>query len=90
MCWVVGSLLIERVAWKPLRFGMTTSISIRSGQFALADFHARGAVLGGDGLMAEFLDDAADAHQLRRRIVDDQDAGHLVFPGNLVDCSGAA
>jgi hypothetical protein len=30
--------------------------------------------------VAEFLDDAADAHQLRRRIVDDQDTGHAVFP----------
>jgi hypothetical protein len=29
------------------------------GQFALADFDARGAVLGGNGLVAEFFDDAA-------------------------------
>src|ERR1700675_3609006 len=28
---VVGSLLIARVAWKPLRPGMTTSMRIRSG-----------------------------------------------------------
>ena len=87
MCLVVGSRVIERVAWKPLRFGITTSIRIRSGNSRLADFNAGGAVFGGQRLVAEFFDDAADAHQLRRRIVDDQDASHVVFPGSRIDCS---
>ena len=36
MCLVLASRVIERVAWKPLRFGMTTSIRIRSGISRLA------------------------------------------------------
>src|SRR5690606_3726711 len=36
MCFVLGSRVIERVAWKPLRFGITTSIRSRSGSSRLA------------------------------------------------------
>src|SRR5690606_34034224 len=36
MCLMVGSREIERVAWKPLRFGITTSMRIRSGSSRLA------------------------------------------------------
>jgi len=71
--------VIERVAWNPLRLGITTSIRIRSGSSRLAAYSRR-PVFGGDGFMAELLDDAADAHQLRRRIVDDQNARHVVPP----------
>ena len=48
------------------------------GHLALGDFDAGGAVFGGERLVAELLDDAADAHQLGGRIVDDQDACHGV------------
>src|SRR6187402_2927488 len=55
------------------------------GNLALGDFHALRAVLGRDGLMAQFLDDALDAQQLRRRIVDDQDTSHSLSPGTRPD-----
>src|SRR5579859_6335031 len=44
-------------------------------------FHARCAIFRGKRLVPELFDDALDAQQLRRRIVDDQDTCHKVeFP----------
>ena len=60
---------------------MTTSIRIMSGSLALGRLDAGGAVFGGQRFVAEFFDDAADAHQLGGRIVDDQDARHWFSPG---------
>jgi len=41
-------------------------------------FHARRAIGRGEDLMPQLLDDALYAQQLRRRVVDDQDACHGV------------
>jgi hypothetical protein len=48
------------------------------GKLALRGFDAGGAVLCGDRGVAELLDDAGDAGDLRRRIVDDENACHGV------------
>src|SRR5690606_13023949 len=50
------------------------------GQVFLRGPHAGGAVLGRDRFVPELLDDAADAHQLRGRVVDDEDARHSDTP----------
>jgi hypothetical protein len=51
------------------------------GKLALGDGHAFRAILGGEGFVPEFLDDAADPHELRRGVVNDQDARHRGSPG---------
>ncbi len=66
MLWWWSSRASVRVAWNPLRLGITTSISTRSDALGLGDFDAGGAVFGGQRLMPKLLDDTFDTQLLNR------------------------